>query len=490
MNEQPKALTEYTLIEQETIIDELNKVLRNHLNDSYNSFCRYLDYNNTYEHKNIYFYVPFFNKFFFISTDHLLKDLAYKGPHESVGERLLNYSKNSIFSMNDLSDIRHGYYGGFSEMSVIFPEVIDLFREHNPYCAINEYLEYYLNKKENAMTYGWRWYRYNKPTENALLEYAVLYLQYPQIEQLVKCGLQEIVLNWANDSSPLYQRSFKKGNNINEITKLPKFAWQSLKNKGISDIKIWNELRVWIQKDNLTKDQLDTVLNLNITEAQTIKLIRGILNSEYDGKKLYTLDSLLNYLERVDMYQAINTNDSIVILRDYIRMALECGVKPLTDSNSLKREHDVVMRNYHILMKEKRQEFQDSLGECFADRGEELSKYEFSNTELIVISPKCIDDLIKEGSNNHNCVASYFENFAKGQSNIFFIRKKDAPDDSYITIELNSDFSKIKQAFYSSNREITNQNDLYFINSWIEHNKQINKSIEIEKEKDITDDMY
>lgn len=490
MNEQPKALTEYTLIEQETIIAELNKVLKNHLNDSYNSFCRYRDYNKTYEHKNIYFYVPFFNKFFFISTEHLVKDLAYKNPNESVSERLLNYSKNNIFSMNDLSDIRHGYYSSFSEMSVIFPEVIDLFREHNQYCAINEYLEYYLNKKENAMAHGWRWYRYNKPTENALLEYAVLYLQYPQIEQLVKCGLQEIVLNWANDSSPLYQRSFKKGNNINEITKLPKFAWQRLKDEGISDIRIWNELRVWIQKDNLSKDQLDTILNLNITEAQTIKTIRSILNAEFDDKKLYTLDSLLNYLERVDMYQAIRTADSIVILRDYIKMALECGIKPITDSNSLKREHDVVMRNHQILMQEKRKQFQDSLGDLFAERGEKLSKYEFNDNGLVVISPKGIDDLLQEGSNNHNCVASYVERFAKGQSNIFFIRKEESPLDSYITIEVNSTFDRVKQAFYSSNREITNQRDLNFINSWIEHNKSVDKSLEIKEDKDITDDMF
>lgn len=489
MNEKPKALTEYTLIEQSSIVEALDQVLKNNLSTTYNRLL-YADYSKNYHAKNIYFYVPLLNKFFFVSTDYLIQDLLFHNIHEPVKERLLNYSKNSIFSIDELSDVKHGYYNSFSERSIIYPEVIELFREQNPYCAINEYKTFFEEKKRNATNYGWRWYRYNKAIENALLEYAMLYIQHPQIEQLVKCGFEDMVVDWANESSPLYQRNFKKGNNMNEITKLPKFAWQRLKNEGITSIGMWNELRVWIQKDDLTKDQLDTILNLGISDAQTIKSIRSILNSEFEDKKLYTLDSLLNYLERVDMYQAIRTSDAIVILRDYIKMALECGIKPLTDSNSLKREHDVVMRNHNILMQEKRKEFQDSLGDLFTGRGNELSKYEYANEDLMVIAPRYIDDLLKEGSNNHNCVGSYVERFAKSQSNIFFIRRKDNPDNSYITIEVNSDFNKVKQAFYSSNREITNQKDLDFINTWIEHNKQIGKSIDIEEDKDITDDMF
>lgn len=487
MNEKPKALTSYTQIEQEAIIEELNKVLRNHSNDSYRKFF-YLDYNKNYQSRNIYFFVPLLNKFFFVSTHHLLNDLNYYNIDESVNERLLNYSKNEVFSVNALSDVRHGYYSAYEERTMIFPEVIDKFIETNPYSAINNFKEYYEYMKNNVV--GYHHYRYNKSVQSILLEYAFLYVQYPQIEQLVKAGFEELVLNWTNDSSPLYARSFKKGNNMNEITKLPKFAWQRLKEENIHNISMWNELRVWIQKDNLTKDQLDTILNLGITEIQTIKAIRGILNAEYDGKKLYTLDSLLNYLERVDMYQAVRTIDAVVILRDYIKMALDCNIKPITDSNSLKREHDVAMRNYQTLLQEKREEFQSKLGSLFSERGNELSKYEFSNNGLTVIAPKTINDLIQEGSNNHNCVGSYTERFAKGQSNIFFIRKEEAPDKSYITIEVNSSLDKVKQAFYSSNREITNVDDLNFINSWIEHNKSVGKNLEVEEEKDIVDEMF
>lgn len=487
MNDKPKALTEYTLIEQETIVQELDKLLKNHLDEPYSRFF-YEDYQKNYHSRNLYFYVPLLNKFFFVNTQHLLNDLTYRNINDSVNTRLLNYSKNDIFSLDALSDVKYGYYIDFDSRTVIYPEIIDLFKEHNPYCAIYEYENFYRYKKENAQ---YNRYFYNRAINVELLCYAMTYIKYPQIEKLFKAGFEVMVSRWVREPSVMYARSFKNGNNLNEITKLPKFAWQRLKDEGISNIGMWNELRVWIQKDNLSKDQLDTILNLGITETQIIKAIRSVLSYEYNGKKLYTLDSLLNYLERVDMYQAIRTTDALMILRDYIKMAIDCNIEPITNSNSLKREHDVVMRNYQILMREKRQEFQDKLGDLFQERGQKISEYEYSNRGLVVIAPKTIDDLLQEGSHNHNCVGSYVERFAKGQSNIFFIRKEETLEDSYITIEVNGDFTIVRQAFYSSNREITNLNDLKFIEEWIENNKSINKgNKKLEEEKDITDDMF
>ena len=99
--------------------------------------------------------------------------------------------------------------------------------------------------------------------------------------------------------------------------------------------------------------------------------------------------------------------------------------------------------------------------------------------------------MIQEGNGNNNCVGSYIEMFAKGKSNIFFIRKNDNPSKSYITIEVNSDFSKVRQAYYSSNREITNEKDLSFINTWIDRIKNIYKeSNDLSVDKDIVEDMF
>lgn len=491
MNEKPKALSEFTQIEQEAIISELNKLLERHKTESYSIFYYNTNYHKENMSKNIFFYVPSVNKFFYLPTDYLLPDLNYHYPNESVGDRLLNYDKNTIFSIDELHDIKHGYYGYFSDKTILYKEVIQKFVLNNEYSGIREYEEFVNNEKnqENRYQYGWTFS--NASLKELLLGYALTYIKYPQIEKMIKTGFKKMVISWTMNPTQLYLRNFKNGNNMNEITKLPKYAWQLLINEGIADVNMWNEYRVWIQKDDLSKDQLSTILNLNIRDTSTIKSIRTILNAEFDGKKLYTLDSLLNYLSRVDMYQAIGVNDALTILRDYIKMSLECSVKPITDSNSLKREHDVIMRQHNIYLRDKREEFQNACGELFKERGKELSKYEYEQNELIVVAPKEVHDLIVEGNQNHNCVGSYIERFAKGTSNIFFIRKKESPEDSYITIEVNSDFTKIKQAFYSSNREITKESDWVFINKWLEHNRDVSKDKNINhEEKDITDDMF
>lgn len=487
----PKNISEYTVIEQQTIIDELNKLLNKHQNDYYGSFYETNSYNNLRTYKNIYFYVPVLNSFFYINTQYLerLLEKDYNSTN-SVGDTLLKYNINEINNIESLEDIKHGYIYSYTARSIVYNDVIELFKENNKYSGIEEFENYILDP-DNYNRF------YNNDLEHRkvnLLSYAMGYIRYPQIEKMVKLGFGKIVNSWLYNSNDLYTRSFKNGNNMNEITKLPKFAWQSLINEGITDISMWNEYRIWIQKDNLSKDQLDTILNLRIRDTSTIKAIRSILGYEYNNKKLYSLDTLLNYLSRVDMYQAISINDSITILRDYLKMSLECNVEPLTNSNSLKREHDVVMRNYNIIQREKYNQHQaeknKSLNNMINERLKTLQKYEYSDDYLQVIFPRNIDDLIQEGRNNHNCVASYIDRYASGKSNIGFIRKVDSPEDSYITIEVNSDFTKVNQAFYSSNRDITNPKDLRFINSWIENNKEINVNFDKEYDKDITDDMF
>lgn len=493
--EKPKSLTDYSLIDQQCITNRLDELLENHQNETYSNFF-YENYSHTKKAKNIYFYVPELKKFFFVSTEHLLRDLEYRYPTELVRDRIKNYSKNDVYYIDELADCKHGYYSSFDDKSIIYPEVIDLFKNDNPYSALQEYKDLMNKSRENQNNNYWRYGYYSLYEGNGEdLAYAITYLKYPQIEKMVKSEFENVVHSWIHDSSnlQLYPRSFKNGNNMNEITKLPKFAWQLLKDEGLTkDITKWNEFRVWIQKDNLSKEQLETILNLKIRDTQTIKAFRGILNAEYDSKKLYTLDSLLNYLSRVDMYQAIRSEEAIIILRDYIKMAIECKIEPVTNSNSLKREHDVTNRNHQLVLQAKREEFKANLGNIFKERSQELAKYEYHDDTLQVIVPKEMEDLLQEGRNNNNCVGGYIESFAKGRSNIFFIRKNDNPEKSYITIEVNNDFSGVRQAYYSSNREITNANDLNFISNWINHIKDVYKGKiqSLTMDKDIVDDMF
>ena len=84
--------------------------------------------------------------------------------------------------------------------------------------------------------------------------------------------------------------------------------------------------------------------------------------------------------------------------------------------------------------------------------------------------------MINEGIHNHNCVGSYVERYAKKEANIFFIRRHEEPEKSYITVELNGPCTEYRQALYGYNRSIYDKDDLGFIKQWLEHNKEINEN--------------
>lgn len=62
--------------------------------------------------------------------------------------------------------------------------------------------------------------------------------------------------------------------------------------------------------------------------------------------------------------------------------------------------------------------------------------YFFEDGRLFTITPVCIEDFIKEAISQDNCLLEHVEDVAKGRSNILFIRKKDKPCMSYLTMEI------------------------------------------------------
>ena len=54
---------------------------------------------------------------------------------------------------------------------------------------------------------------------------------------------------------------------------------------------------------------------------------------------------------------------------------------------------------------------------------------------LILIVPKSGDEIRAEGEVLHHCVGGYVSKVARGETNIFFIRKTDKPNEPYFTME-------------------------------------------------------
>jgi hypothetical protein len=182
---------------------------------------------------------------------------------------------------------------------------------------------------------------------------------------------------------------------------------------------------------------------------------KQLLNSGY-----YTVQSLTQYLARVEMYQAIEPKEAIDLLADYVSMCKQLGITPDLNTNSLKREHDVCARQFTTVRYE-------GSAQTFTEAVNKYKYYEFAYGDLVAIVPACAQDVIEEGRRQRNCVGSYIRSIIDGNSKIFFVRKKSAPDTSYITAEVYH--GQIGQFYTARNAPVLDKSALKFREAWERH---------------------
>lgn len=99
-------------------------------------------------------------------------------------------------------------------------------------------------------------------------------------------------------------------------------------------------------------------------------------------------------------------------------------------------------------------------------------RLDFSSGDFFIRAARDAKDLLDEATQQDNCVfVVYGEMIADGETMIFFMRRKEAPDKSLITVELKD--GTIKQASLSQNREITNDDQIKFLELWEEYVSKI-----------------
>lgn len=379
-------------------------------------------------------------------------------------------SNMTIFHGVDIKSKFRRYYGVGIELVL----GIDEFKKDYPYSGIDEISEKATEIINNCEDDYWKnFYKLSEFQANYMNEYpSAKYLE--QVFKTCPSLLEKCVKNSYYFIE--IKKCFRGGKTMSEITRMPNWLWKKTQCYGA---EVMDQIRIWYnqsakQGNPLTEHDIDLIKEMFPSFYKpTIQKMRGIIRNAVDenGKQLFTTQKLVNYLKRIDTYQAIYSEDGIVLLFDYVTMCKQMGIVPVTDSNSLKREHDVTARIYNGW---KSEQFTKEQAEKFVKVHEKLSKYAYSDNRLIVVVPKTPQDLVNEGRGNRNCVASYVDSYAKSKSEIFFIRKKDDPEKSYITIETYGNGENLSQAFYASNQPINDANDMSFITEWLIHNKEVN----------------
>lgn len=130
---------------------------------------------------------------------------------------------------------------------------------------------------------------------------------------------------------------------------------------------------------------------------------------------------------------------------------------------NFKKVHDRTATEYQALQdrkaaaEKKRQEalarkrmaqMKKAMEELFQTNGSS-DAFSIKGKVLVIVVPKTGDEIKAEGQELHHCVGGYVDRVAKGETNIFFVRKAEAPDKPYFTMEFNN--NKIVQCRGSHN---------------------------------------
>lgn len=248
-----------------------------------------------------------------------------------------------------------------------------------------------------------------------------------------------------------------------EILGLPKYLIPYLKNlSGKSEVLDGiSHLDQKFGADN-TKNILDRFLDecdkhYLITFLSNIsEFIDVVENYNYEPKRL------TEYICRdVKLNQGImSPTEALGFLKDYMRMMTQMKLHPEKYSKSLKKDHDIANMNYQVA---KDQIAKDSFKKIIEQHS--YKNLMFNDKEYAVIIPAQPEDLVNEGSSLSHCVASYVQDVVKEKCKILFVRKKDKPEESLLTVEVRN--GKIIQVRGFGNRNPMSE-EKQFISKWAE----------------------
>lgn len=197
----------------------------------------------------------------------------------------------------------------------------------------------------------------------------------------------------------------------------------------------------FMDENNFEHEDIVNTLNL-LTHGRSMY---EILCLEYgcDYKRVLTY-----IYKNIVPNEGMHYYDAFRILRDYISMQKSMAGNRKFDKYPyyLHTMHDIVSRNFSSF----KQKYSEELFQNMVDKDLE---YEYS--KYTILTPKSTECIKQEGVSLKHCVGSYINRILKGETQIVFLRLKETPDESLVTVQITH--GAIVQARGSMNRGLTKE---------------------------------
>ena len=245
----------------------------------------------------------------------------------------------------------------------------------------------------------------------------------------------------------LYEEQYKYvADNLKMLTAYLKIEGNSKTNFNYNNFVRWCEFEKM-------RSKLGSVANILTADMyRAINSYNNTLTNEEYGVCAY-------YLVRGKMWEY--TNGCIQPLVKYIDLCRAMGKEPQKVNNFM-REYVETKQTYEL----KKTEYDNRA--IALNYAKKSKAWEFEFGDFVVSIPTCGQDIVNEGANMHHCVGSYVGDVVEGRTYICFVRRKDTPNDCYITCQVHTN-GKIGQYFLAYDRYISTDEDKAFKTAFQNH---------------------
>lgn len=275
------------------------------------------------------------------------------------------------------------------------------------------------------------------------IRYLCYYARYPLIEQLVKAGYSDFVcdlvsLNEPNASvidftAPSVKAAFKvriedlrrrKGVAVYDTCRLMRLT-AKFKRYGAKAF----DKALFYKKNIMTggvKSEADLIHRLTGVTYERMHAYLCRQRGEHRLTEMYRFYK--DYLEQAQKLEAFTTDSGFLFPRDFMAA------------------HDRIADLYNTKLEAERLEKEKELmkkSAAFAKRLRE--RYGYEDEHYTIVLPRTMGDIIHEGKELRHCVGGYARRHFEGATVIVFVRREEAVETPYFTVEFNPTTRLIRQ---------------------------------------------
>lgn len=348
--------------------------------------------------------------------------------------RLMGYRKclSSISFLCGLEQ-RKSCLDNWGEAKLIFPWKRSILRGTT---AENSKLDLYLKQAEIPMP----------------VTYLRIWQRHKNVENLVVQGAGRLLGELIDKEMTRY--SYERARGMPVLDEINWKACKPFKMLGLTkeEFQVCRDMRWDASAWRFYKDAKAAGLKLKLPEdmAELINLDAFYWCNRILKEKEVPLMPTVRYLKKQSL---VDKRADRASLEDYWRMARGEGYdmmdRHVRFPKNLMREHDRVMAERRAReeaeQKKAREEKNRQLQASFAQQFERLDIYSWARGGILIRPAKTPEELDTEGKVLNHCVATYKQTHSSGTTAIFFIRRKNAPDKPWYTLQLDMKELKVLQ---------------------------------------------